>query len=45
MTGLCILTAPGVAGHGGGDHSVEQSDGQVPLMEETVDPLVRKHIR
>lgn len=45
IASMCIITVPGVAGDGGADNSVEQSDGQVPLMEETVDPLVRKDVR
>lgn len=35
-----FLAIPGVAGHAGADDSVEHSDGDVPLVEGAVHPLV-----
>lgn len=39
-----FFTIPGVAGEAGADDSVEHSDGDIPLVEEAVHPLVRENI-
>lgn len=39
------IVLPGVAGHAGADDCVEHSEGEEPLMEQTVHPLVWENVR
>lgn len=39
------IILPGVAGHAGADDCVEHSEDEVPLMEQTIHPLVWENIR
>lgn len=39
------MVLPGVAGHASADDRVEHSEGEEPLMEQTVHPLVWENVR
>lgn len=39
------MVLPGVAGHAGADDRVEHGEGEEPLMEHAVHPLVWENVR